>query len=412
MGNDRTYWFGILPHVYYVKKGVRILLYNTQNGSYIVSSDTDVIALAEEMHLKKNLGIIELTQCQLQQPTIARFVQESKEKNICKLQERMPNSPKPVQLMPVLNLQRDVEKLKQDKNRSVGEGIMDYLTDVTVILNEDCSNSCLGCGLYDKQFFHCSKGGNCQELAAESVIQFLKTIRYAPIRRLSFTGGDIFSYRQWNELRNYLVENGITPCLGVHYLNVIGEKVDKLKDYLLEIFVTFPMNEKLFLERLESLDGFAVKYLFSVASEDDCSAAETTIQKYNIVNYEFRPFFDGHNLDFFEKEVFLTRDDIASMPVEQRVVFAHQKMNTNFFGQIVLLSNGDVKANPYGKVLGNIHHDHISNMLEKELVGTDFWRNIRNRKPCLDCLFQFICPSPSNYETVIDRANLCTLYNE
>ena len=128
MGKDKTYWFGILPHVYYVKKGVRILLYNTQNGSYIVSSDADVIALTEEMHLKNNLGIIELTQCQLQHSTIATFVQESKEKNICKLQERMPNSPKPVQLMPILNLQRDVEKLKQDKNRSVGEGIMDYLT--------------------------------------------------------------------------------------------------------------------------------------------------------------------------------------------------------------------------------------------------------------------------------------------
>lgn len=97
--------------------------------------------------------------------------------------------------------------------------------------------------------------------------------------------------------------------------------------------------------------------------------------------------------------------------IEQRVVFAHQKMNTNFFGQIVLLPNGDVKANPNGKVLGNIHHDHISNMLEKELVGTDFWRKIRDQKPCVDCLFQFICPSPFNYETVIGRPNLCTVYN-
>lgn len=213
-------------------------------------------------------------------------------------------------------------------------------------------------------------------------------------------------------MKDFFIENGIYPYLGVHYQNITGEKVKVLKGHPLEIFVTFPMNEKLFLEGLESLDWFTVKYLFSVASEDDCSAAETIVQKYNIVNYEFRPFFDGHNLAFFEQEVFLTRDDIASMPVEQRVVFAHQKMNTNFFGQIVLLPNGDVKANPNGKVLGNIHHDHISNILEKELVGTDFWRNIRDRKPCMDCLYQFVCPSPSNYETVIGRPNLCTLYNE
>ena len=412
MENNKTYWFGIFPHVFYVKKGACILLYNTQDGTSIVSSDADVIALAEEMHLKKNLGIIELSQCQLQQPTIAKFVQESKKKNICKLQERTPDSPKPVQLMPILNLQRDVDKLKQDKNRSVGEGIMDYLTDVTVILNEECSFSCAGCGHYDKQFFHCSKGKTRQELDVDSVIVFLETIRYAPLRRLVFTGGDIFPYGQWGKLKDFFIENEIYPYLGVHYQNITGEKVKVLKGHPLEIFVTFPMNEKLFLESLESLDGFTVKYLFSVASEDDCSVAETLIQKYNIVNYEFRPFFNGHNLAFFEKEVFLTRDDIASMPVEQRVIFAHQKMNTNFFGQIVLLPNGDVKANPNGKVLGNIHHDHISNILEKELVGTDFWRNIRDRKPCMDCLYQFVCPSPSNYETVIGRPNLCTLYNE
>ena len=94
--------------------------------------------------------------------------------------------------MPIINLQRDVDKLKQDKNRSVGEGIMDYLTDVTVILNTECSFSCPGCGHYDKQFFHCSKGKTRQELDVDSVIGFLETIRYAPLRKFVFTGGDIF----------------------------------------------------------------------------------------------------------------------------------------------------------------------------------------------------------------------------
>ena len=143
-----------------------------------------------------------MSQCQLQQPTIAKFVQESKKKNICKLQERTPDSPKPVQLMPILNLQRDVDKLKQDKNRSVGEGIMDYLADVTIILNEECSFSCPGCGHYDKQFFHCSSGKTRLELDVDSVIRFLETIRYAPLRRLAFTGGDIFSFGQWGKLNN------------------------------------------------------------------------------------------------------------------------------------------------------------------------------------------------------------------
>ena len=407
MENTITYWFGILPHVFYVKKGAQILLYNTQNGSYIVSSDADVIALTEEMHLKNNLGIIALTQSQLQHSIIAKFVQESKEKNICMFQEQDPDKPKPVQLMPILNLQRDVDKLKLDKSRSVGEGIMDYLTDVTVILNDDCRHSCPGCESYDKQFFHCSKTTNGQQLAANTVIRFLEDIRYTALRRLAFTGGDILSYRQWEKLNDYFVENEIRPYIGIHYQNIIGDKVNMLKDYPIELFVTFPVNEQLFSDSFRSLNDFTVNYLFAVASEDDCNMAEKLIQEYNITHYEYRAFYNGKNLDFFENQVFLTQDDIMSEPIAQRTIFAHQKLNTLFFGKIILLPNGDVKANTNGSVLGNIYNEYISKILEKELTGTDFWRKIRDQKPCVDCLFQFLCPSPSNYELAIGRNNLC-----
>lgn len=407
MENTITYWFGILPHVFYVKKGAQILLYNTQNGSYIVSSDADVIALTEEMHLKNNLGIIALTQSQLQHSIIAKFVQESKEKNICMFQEQDPDKPKPVQLMPILNLQRDVDKLKLDKSRSVGEGIMDYLTDVTVILNDDCRHSCPGCESYDKQFFHCSKTTNGQQLAANTVIRFLEDIRYTALRRLAFTGGDILSYRQWEKLNDYFVENEIRPYIGIHYQNIIGDKVNMLKDYPIELFVTFPVNEQLFSDSFRSLNDFTVNYLFAVASEDDCNMAEKLIQEYNISHYEYRAFYNGKNLDFFENQVFLTQDDIMSEPIAQRTIFAHQKLNTLFFGKIILLPNGDVKANTNGSVLGNIYNEYISKILEKELTGTDFWRKIRDQKPCVDCLFQFLCPSPSNYELAIGRNNLC-----
>ena len=407
MENTITYWFGILPHVFYVKKGAQILLYNTQNGSYIVSSDADVIALTEEMHLKNNLGIIALTQSQLQHSIIAKFVQESKEKNICMFQEQDPDKPKPVQLMPILNLQRDVDKLKLDKSRSVGEGIMDYLTDVTVILNDDCRHSCPGCESYDKQFFHCSKTTNGQQLAANTVIRFLEDIRYTALRRLAFTGGDILSYRQWEKLNDYFVENEIRPYIGIHYQNIIGDKVNMLKDYPIELFVTFPVNEQLFSDSFRSLNDFTVNYLFAVASEDDCNMAEKLIQEYNISHYEYRAFYNGKNLDFFENQVFLTQDDIMSEPIAQRTIFAHQKLNTLFFGKIILLPNGDVKANTNGSVLGNIYNEYISKILERELTGTDFWRRIRDQKPCVDCLYQFLCPSPSNYELAIGRNNLC-----
>lgn len=408
METEKKYWFGILPHVYYVKKGRRMLLYNTLDGAYIITSDSIAIDFVEEMHQKKNLGVVELTEQRLNNPALAQFASECCKKNICRLQEQEPNQPKPVQLMPVLNLQRDVEKLKEDPGRSVGEGIMDYLTDVTIILNRNCRRNCPECGNFNRQFFHCSKGEGKHELDAKDVIGFLETIRYAPLRRLAFTGGDIFSYSQWDKLKPYLDENGICPILGIHYQNITEACLVRLGDFPLEIFVPSPINKDVFSEKLSLIGQREAKYIFSVTSEEDCAAVEDIVEEHHISKCEFAPFYDKKNLDFFKKQVFTTREDILESTISQRVIFARQKMNTNFFGQVVIFPNGDLKANPNGSTLGNIRHDHIAKMLEKELVGTESWRCIRNNRLCSECLFQFLCPSPSNYEIVMERDNLCT----
>lgn len=38
------------------------------------------------------------------------------------------------------------------------------------------------------------------------------------------------------------------------------------------------------------------------------------------------------------------------------------------------------------------------------------WFRIRRNKPCDCCLFQFLCPPPSNYELALSKNNLCTLF--
>lgn len=52
----------------------------------------------------------------------------------------------------------------------------------------------------------------------------------------------------------------------------------------------------------------------------------------------------------------------------------------------------------------------ILNVICEELVQNTAWRNIRDVKPCSDCLYQFICPSPSNYELVIGKSDLCSAF--
>ena len=52
-------------------------------------------------------------------------------------------------------------------------------------------------------------------------------------------------------------------------------------------------------------------------------------------------------------------------------------------------------------------HDTVYSLIHKELTKGHSWFQIRDQAPCTDCVYQWLCPAPSNYETVIGKPNLC-----
>ena len=46
-------------------------------------------------------------------------------------------------------------------------------------------------------------------------------------------------------------------------------------------------------------------------------------------------------------------------------------------------------------------------IISKEIAEGQSWLRIRNQFPCNACNYQWLCPSPSDYETAIGRPNLC-----
>lgn len=105
---------------------------------------------------------------------------------------------------------------------------------------------------------------------------------------------------------------------------------------------------------------------------------------------------------------FLEKEDIFSKPVSMQEIMRNQVLNTHKFGKLFVSSNGDVRA---GSVLeapiGNLHAENIRRLVHKEMTEGKSWLHIRNQKPCCDCIYQWLCPSPSDYESVIGRPNLC-----
>jgi pseudo-rSAM protein len=401
------YWLSILPHVYCVQKNGKALLYNTQNGENIHIQNVQVIDFLEQMHDRKNLGVIDIDETTYMQ--IGDFIKESVSKKIGAITEIVDGQPKPVQLMPILNLQRDVEKLQNEEGRSLGEDVLHYLSDVTIYLNNTCNLDCQDCKNYFNQLFHCTQSDTTKYLDFELLKQFLKSLSFTFIRRLAITGGNIFLYPHFTELITFLQKEGIKPMFGIHYGNIDFTKIEILNDFPLEIFVTFPLENN-FINKIVSLfNQKNVKVIFEIISEDNYSQAEALISEYTLGNYDFKPFYNEVNQNFFRDNMYLTQEDILSDTVSQRIIFARQKLNTNFFGKIHLFPNGDIKAHPLKAVLGNCKHDTLVKIIENEMRTNTAWRVIRNQCPCNECIYQFLCPSPSDYEWVMGQNNLCNI---
>jgi pseudo-rSAM protein len=399
------YWFSILPHVYYVQKNGKALVYNTQNGENIHINNVQVLNLLEQMHKKKNLGVIGIDEFTYNQAE--DFIKESVSKNICTLTEIIVGQPKPVQLMPILNLQRDVERLQKEEGHSLGEDVLHYLSDVTIYLNNSCTLDCKDCQSSVNQFFHCSKSFTGDFIDFDFLQLFLKQLAFTLIRRLSITGGNIFLYPHFSKLITFLQEEKIRPLFGVHYGNIEWNKIGLLNEFPIEIFVTFPLENDV-IQNIDLLSKQQnTKIIFEITSEEDYEQSEILISEYAIEHYDYKPLYNGANQDFFKDNIYVTQEDIFSEVVSQRIIFAHQKLNTNFFGKIHLFPNGDIKAHPLKSVLGNCKQEPLVKILEKEMITNTAWRMIRDGAPCNDCLYQYLCQSPSDYEWVIGQNNLC-----
>jgi pseudo-rSAM protein len=121
----------------------------------------------------------------------------------------------------------------------------------------------------------------------------------------------------------------------------------------------------------------------------------------------FIPIYNN-NISFFESEVFIDKDDIDTMQLNKKEIFIRQTLNTFDFGRLNIMPNGFVYANVNNPSLGKIDDSPYS-IVYKEFTEGKSWFNIRDKKPCTDCLYQWLCPSPSNYEIAIGKSNLCHL---
>ena len=192
----KAHWFALKSSVYVEFKENEILLYDTKSGNRIETKQEDAIVLVSQLYEPKNLGVTLLSKEMLSQSDISDFVCEVLEKQMGDVMDIEKISNKPIRLIPILSFQKDVERLKKNKeNHSlIGNDAKNYLLELNIYLNNSCLLNCLHCDKYYKQIHCCTTQHANQELAFEDLENIFRQINFSSVSRINLLGGNIFEY--------------------------------------------------------------------------------------------------------------------------------------------------------------------------------------------------------------------------
>jgi len=376
---DVDYWFTIEPYVYVKINNNHILLYNTLDGVTIESEKIEIIELLRETLLKENCGVIFLENKRYMQKIIKDFIYELREKYMGDIIDVSLSKGKPIQILPFFNLS-DKQELYKKNNFSPYKNILDKLYEISIHV--------------DSTF---------------NVSKFMPFLLSIPDRLVFNIVGNLKNVENYTQLLSFFDQHPSPKNLICSYIDIMPLRLSFDSNFSYRILVDFPIDKQQLENSSQLLHDqfFPFEYTFYVSSFEDCQQAEQLIDQLNIEKYHLNPVYTGKNIEFFEKYVFLNKEDILSTPMTTKDIFCNQSINIYDFGKINIMSNGDAYANVSYPALGNIYMHSIHEIVYKEVEFGKSWLRIRNQKPCTSCTYQWLCPPPSNYELAIGRSNLC-----
>ena len=377
------YWFTIEPYVFVGITDKGILLYNTLDGVTIESDKEEVIQLLRETLQEENCGVVLLNSERYRQKDINGFICELHEKYMGDIIDVTLSNGKPVQLLPYFNY-LDKHKIYKTLNSTTYKNVLENLSEIRI---------------------HVDSTTNIKKL-----IPFLQSIQGISIFDII---GNIGEVPKHIELLSFFDQHPSTKYMLCSYINIISLQPTFGNKFSYRISIRFPIDMQQWNKSRQILlnQTLPFEYAFDVSSDEDCLQAEQLINQFQIENYQLNPVYTGDNIRFFEENVFLTKEDILSTSMTIKDFFSRQTMNIYDFGKINIMPNGDAFANLNHPALGNIYTDSMYEIVHKEIEEGLSWLRIRNQSPCNSCVYQWLCPPPSDFEIAIGRPNLCHVNN-
>lgn len=311
---------------------------------------------------------------------------------------------KPLIIPPICNIQNDIKKGFRDNFN-----IIKYLHNISFQVTGLCDFNCANCKYYHQQFEFCNK--NSTELPIENIKSILRELN-GELNNITIIGGDIFKYPAINELVDYLRLNHFkaTFRLCSNVLNNDFDRIALFKGFNIEVLLN---NKDFLLDNIvqklyEVCDLYKIRLMIKcpiVNEEEYLSFANSS----DLNEIDMIPVFNESNESFFEKYVYIKKEDFKEMVFSKNRLFMNKNINTNNFGKFFVSSDGNVYSNVNLPAIGDIS-ESIVDLIKKEFFLASGWFQIREKlQPCSTCAYNLLCPPSSNYEFAIGQSNLCDI---
>lgn len=387
----------------------KVLIYNSlSKEKALIATSHRLSKIVSALLIVDNMYRITMTEEEIDSPDVCEFIRKVREIYAGDILNYSEVKILPVIFPPILNFQKDKYRIKEDDFVFLGDTILKHLQEVNIHVDSECNNNCINCETVYKQ--HCSCTKSISELTSQEVVEFINKLSFTSIARLNIIGTKMLENNKFEIIKNYCNKLNLKTLFHIHYLNIQENNVAKLKDVDIEVVISFPIQKEAFNKlQLSFIEyGINVSYSFLITSESEYEISEKITHTLKLKNVSTYPIYNGENIDFFKEFVFMTEKDLFDQTLGKRQIFAHQICNENDFGNLTVMPNGQIYANLYHENIGHIKDD-LKEVIYKEITENRSWRRVRDMKPCNNCVYQWLCPSPNNYELAIGKPNLCHL---
>lgn len=406
-------WFVLEPYVMVFKNGKHYLFYNTLNGDYLESFESDLIKCFSQILLEDTNRYVAPISDELASNTeFIQFIAKIRQKFMGDLLPNIPPNSKPFQFAPILNFQKDPNRFKEGLYNSHGNNVLSNLIELNLYVNSSSfgGKDCVYKSSY-KQFLSPIQNLENEEISIDAIQTILSQIAYGNVANVNILGGDIFQHSSFSEIMQILSDSPFRKTFHIHYKQISKiHKFSSCTNYSTVVHLEYPYPENIFKIKNSQLNNSHISYSFIVQSINEFESIEKIVKDYKLLNYTVHPFFNGNNLDFFKENTFMTKDDLFDAPISQKELFTRMKINKNDFGKLNILPKGDIYSNFNLNCLGNIFRHTLKDIIYNEIKEQNSWRRVRpNVFPCNNCVYNLLCPPLSNYEIALKQNNLCSL---